>query len=366
MKIPKTVNECTLISSETLSSSGVKRWIDQIEFVLPPLYMYDSKYKPLLTYFSGRFIDRTGTFGDIGFNQKIIDQLPTSVKTSVPSFDELCDQRALQLKSISDKKGLPLAVLWSGGMDSTVVAASLLKQNIPFTLIYNNHSIEENADFYQDVLKDNALVRPVFTSKPLDFLSQLGHQYIPITGECGAQMMGTISWEKFIPGSRTSALEIVGGQRASHLMSHPSPLYGIPEPYKSLLMPIIEKAPRSFKYNYDYMWWVTFALKWQVVQYRFTLFSGKIQPNLENYFLTADFADWALATDSSIKCPSFQWNNYKMPMREYIYNYYPNKNVYAMKKYASMPKSHPEIAQKAKKLANMGYAFDGEYFIEDF
>lgn len=344
------------------SNVEAKKWLLSQEFVLPPTFIYSNQVKPLLLYFGGRFVDRTGSI-DMGFKPKIIFPLPTEMPTGVPDFDYIMNERGKQLGIESKNLNKPISVLWSGGLDSTAVCCSLLENNVPFTIVYTAQSLEENQQFYDDCLKDNSLVQEKLVESPLGYLAEEGENTMCITGECGAHLMGTISWQKFIPGAKTKdgIIQDNADAEGKLLLGHNTPLYGVPEKWAYHLRSVLDYWPGGgFKSNYDALWWVTFATKWQAVYYRFTLFSGKLQPYLRNFYLTDEFAAWAMANDSTVKCPSYEWNNYKMPMRDYIFQYTCNKAVYTQAKYASMPRSEPRIT--TGEFTNYFIGYDHEMY----
>jgi hypothetical protein len=308
--------------------------------------MYNEKYAPLTAYFNGRFIDRTGTL-DVGFNQYVNTPIPTTIRSS-DDFEVIVEREARRIDEHAKKVGKKILILWSGGIDSTCVVSAFIKQNIDIVVSYNNFSIEENPRFYREILEKNSRVTLRLVPKPLFEIYDYDDQFVFVTGECGAQLMGTISWEKFAGGSREDM--IVNPEYSVDLLASKTPLYGMPNPWRHLLLPIVDKCPVELKTNYDYLWWCTFALKWQLMEFRMQLLVGKMVPDLFNFFLTEDFAMWALNNDHQVKCPHLMWINYKMPMRNYIYSLSYDRKVYTMKKIKSLPKSHPEVTRWGKQF----------------
>src|SRR5438128_1007333 len=75
------------------------------------------------------FMDRTGTI-KIPFRTKTFCPVPT-LRPISKSFDEICNERACELLERAEKLDVLLYVFWSGGIDSTLVLVSLLKNATP-------------------------------------------------------------------------------------------------------------------------------------------------------------------------------------------------------------------------------------------
>jgi len=74
-------------------------------------------------------------------------------------YSDLMDTRALEINNLAKKKNKKIIVLWSGGIDSTAMLVSLLKnlnnadlKNVSVGM--NNMSIEENQTFFLNHIKD--------------------------------------------------------------------------------------------------------------------------------------------------------------------------------------------------------------------
>jgi hypothetical protein len=315
-----------------------------LKYVIPPSSIYRDQYHPLIDYFTGRFLDRSKQ-AKLGFQYHVRDQLPTSMPANPGDFDFCMDERAKQIKLAQEEAGKPLALLWSGGWDSTSIAVALIKAGLKFKVIYTESSMMENPNFYRDVLVNCSSIEMEQVKHPLRWLHFDGPDYVIVTGECGAQMMGTISFRKILVGMNKSFHNISEGvdESFTEFMSNPEPLYKWPDYYKNPVKHVLDYYPGTLKTNYDAMWWVTFVFKWQVVQYRMELFSGKIQPDMHHYFLCPLFEAWSMNNDATVKCPEYKWENYKLPMKDYIFKFQGNEDVYELQKYASMQLAQPEI-----------------------
>ena len=74
------------------------------------------------------------------------------------SFNDICDQRAKELMARAINNNRKIAIMYSGGIDSTTVVTSFFK-NFPkvivrdnVILLMNEHSIAENPNFYYNFI----------------------------------------------------------------------------------------------------------------------------------------------------------------------------------------------------------------------
>lgn len=306
-------------------------------FLLPPYEGYADKYKrTLMSYLSALPVDRTGAIQDFGFKNIVVEQPFPKLLVNPGDFSGIMDRRAAEIIARSVREQKPIAVLYSGGLDSTAVCCALLKAGATITIAASLASVEENPSFYVDVLCRNKFVKREI-GNPLAFLRERSDDFIFVTGECGAHLMGSINWHKF--GGRDADIkdEIAADETAAGVFRNTEPYFNLPEQIRAMLMPTLERAPIPIRTNYDAMWWSIFALKWQYVSYRIQMWIGKLVPTLENFFMNNEFQCWAMLNDVRVKCPDFQWRNYKMPIRDYIFAYHGKRSSsYDMPKRASM------------------------------
>jgi len=76
------------------------------------------------------------------------------------SFEEATDARSQQMIDLYSKKDIPIAVNWSGGIDSTLILSAIHK-NFPdylkkrVVVVMNNSSYTENPFFYNNIISKN-------------------------------------------------------------------------------------------------------------------------------------------------------------------------------------------------------------------
>src|ERR1700733_10926414 len=98
-------------------------------------------------------IDRTGTI-TFPIKTKSLFPMP-AYRTFTKTYEEVCNARAKELLERAEKLDVSLYSFWSGGMDSTTVLVSLLKnatasQKDRIVVLMSEESISENPNFYRD------------------------------------------------------------------------------------------------------------------------------------------------------------------------------------------------------------------------
>lgn len=162
-------------------------------------------------------IDRTGTLTRRS-PVKILRPLAPRIPDFNLSIDKICDARARDIIARAEGEHRKLAVLWSGGIDSTTVAIALLR-NVPETewksihILYTDRSKEENETFFEwlrvhttmNYLGEtiNEIYRPLADS-------QSSSVFLPliVTGEIGDQIFGSMLAEYFYNTETTSPKSI--------------------------------------------------------------------------------------------------------------------------------------------------------------
>jgi len=76
------------------------------------------------------------------------------------TFEQATDITAMKLAALMEKSDLPIAVHWSGGIDSTAVLAGMMKNFNPVlrnrvVVVMNNTSYWDNPHFFEKIIKPN-------------------------------------------------------------------------------------------------------------------------------------------------------------------------------------------------------------------
>lgn len=222
-------------------------------------------------------VDRTETL-DIGLNITVIDKIPTG--TTNKSFGDICEQEAERIV----KLGRPIAVYWSGGIDSTLALISLIKAGATdLTVIMTSASIIEYPLFYNKFIKDKLKVRRVRPS----IVPDVDPTELIVTGEFGDQAMGSVVILDYPDFSR-----IQSDPWEPHIRAK----YG--DRYLELVREQVKHAPFPIVTVFDYLWWMNYSCKWQHVLVRMsgidTQHTNLFMQNVEHFYRADDFQRWSM------------------------------------------------------------------------
>jgi hypothetical protein len=250
-------------------------------------------------------VDRTGII-TTPLKTKVLDfiVMPKYEKFD-KSFEQVCDDRItfllLQAKTTNKK----LAVLYSGGVDSTLILCSILKNAKPDDLdnihvFLSDESIRENLNFYY-----NFIIKKFkcFSSYKYPYL--LGRDdYLFVSGENADQLFGSQLNETFIKTySVDDVFKDYVGEQGRMLDIFDSRLSAENKKYKELIMQvftkIVEGSEIELKNVYQFHWWLNFSTKWQSVYMRILPYclnkkTLKLQENYTTFYHTKEFSLWAL------------------------------------------------------------------------
>jgi hypothetical protein len=272
------------------------------------------------------------------FNFKSIFSMPTDLSGFQKSYAEVCIDRARELIAHSKRIGKPIVILFSGGIDSTVVAISLIlaaegdHSNIKIAL--STHSIRENPNFYYEH------IRGKFETLPSEsILQEITSNYIIVGGEGNDQLFGTDIYKAFrdyagigLLHENYSENNVVPFFRHSGLSEQSAKIW------YSLMAEQIQATQRcEIKSVKDFFWWYNFCYKWQNVYFRIParsiLRTPLTQDILDNYyfqfFMTDDFQRWSMLNPD--KKVEDTWTSYKFHAKEFIYEFTKDEEYFKYK-----------------------------------
>src|SRR6185369_15724996 len=222
-------------------------------------------------------LDRTGTIS-IPVRVKSLFPIPT-FKSFNRTYEELCNERALEILNRADEMNASLYVAWSGGIDSTCVLVSLLKnatatQKERIIVLLSEESILEYPLFYEEHIRGK-LRRESSATFPLILGSKAPH--ILTNGELSDQL--------FCSGLSLSWLAEMFGEAIIHQPYKREILFQfynrnvqdarITNFYLDLLYRVMEASPVPLRSYVDWFWWIMFSLDWQNVYFRVFLFTAE-------------------------------------------------------------------------------------------
>ncbi len=270
-------------------------------------------------------VDRSGALR-FPVRTKSIFPLP-KVTDFAKTYAEVCDARAQELLKRADTLDVPLYLFWSGGIDSTCVLVSLLKnaklaQRERITVLMDEDSITEYAPFYRKHIRGK-LRRESATMFPY----LLGERALLVTGEHNDQLFGSDMVASIIKHYGFDTINQAFDRRL--FTTFFARRMDDNNAAAAFLFEVIERlrcaAPIPLRTNYDVFWWINFALKWQNVYMRMLSYAKRdiskqyIRNYYVHFFSADDFQLWSMTTP--YRHVQGDWRNYKWAAKEVIYEF---------------------------------------------
>ena len=202
------------------------------------------------------------------------------------TFEQVCDERAKYLLQFAESKNRKIAVMYSGGIDSTLILCSFIKnakkeQLKNILVLLSDESIRENVNFYHDhIIKNFECV------SSYKFPYYLGHDdYLFTSGENADQLFGSqvngVMAKKIPFSSLFDSFDKMEGYVIDFFNERlsPSGKEKYSEGMLSLCKKIVDGAPIELNNVYRFFWWINFATKWQNCYVRMLPYS--VQKNLK-------------------------------------------------------------------------------------
>lgn len=245
-------------------------------------------------------------------------------------YAQVVDNRAQQLMQSAKSSNRKLAIMYSGGIDSTVILCSILKnfsdkdirENV--VVLLSDFSIKENENFYYK-----------YVSKRFECVSSFrfpyyvgNDKYITVTGENADQLFGSQANDNFafmykyedlhtsVDDNADKILTMFSSKMDSERVKYVEPIY-------NLLRKTTKAAPIKIDTIYDFFWWVNFVIKWQSVYVRILPFSNykdsiKIEDNYTTFFHTEEFQQWSMNNTDKFTSPEIGIGSVKLASKKYI------------------------------------------------
>ena len=290
-------------------------------------------------------IDRTNTI-EIPLNVHKLDncKMPSYVNFD-KSLDEIASSRARYLMIHAISTNRKIAVMWSGGVDSTLILVSLLKvctkeelSNV--VVLMSQDSIIENPEFYTKYVLRNFNLIP-----SNNFSNYIGNDdYFYVTGEGNDQLCASlfvIEAYKLFHNDDNVAFEEFDVEKMIEFISKKTSFNKKDsEKFYGVLNKVVDVAPFKIDTVYKFFWWINFSLKWQNTYIRSTLYaksdnrqSLKPEQNYTTFFHNDEFQLWSMNTihKKGKFVDDTSTSSYKKDCKEIIYNFDKNKDYYLNK-----------------------------------
>jgi hypothetical protein len=296
------------------------------------------------------------------------------------TYSELCDERAHQLLERAQQLDVPLCALWSGGIDSTCLLVSLLRnatraQKEHIIVLMSEDSIDEYPAFYakhirSKLRRESAMLFPyLLGSKNLIVNGELNDQLFgsDIIAKAIVQFGGEVVRERYSHDLFVEFFtKMTDGDRASA------------ELFVELFERLRDNAPIPIKTNHEMWWWINFVMKWQAVYMRVLSFAAERNAHLITpeyvrsyyapFYNTQGFQLWSMNNSVEQKVRN-GWRSYKWPAKEVIYEF--TKDAGYRDNKLKRGSLHYLVAQKVPfefiddKLRFLRYVGPKEFYTED-
>jgi len=250
------------------------------------------------------FVDRTNTVS-IPLNCKTLPHLEMpAFETYSKHYYDICDERAIQLYNQAVESGKKLVVMYSGGIDSSLILCALLKNINEKELkentivLLSDLSIQENLNFYYDHIE-----KKFNCVSSYKFPYYIGNdKFLFISGENADQLFGSQATGAYAVDKNYDIvfepLEKTEGTIIDWMYKRCGDKVSGEKMYFTLKK-ITDAAPIEIDNAFKYFWWLNFTTKWQSVYVRMLPFSRnkhtlKLEENYTTFYHTKDFQLWAM------------------------------------------------------------------------
>ena len=292
-----------------------------------------ASFRHMFGFFAANFslTDRTKTIAAPVATQLLPQcELPDFKKVDY-DFAELCDNRAKQLLQYCENTNRKLVVMYSGGIDSTMILVALLKttslQKLKDNVIIllNKNSINENPNFYKNYIHGKLTCD---SSNKLG--AYLGNdKYLTINGEGGDQLFGSAINAYFFKAPDKGPEFVFSEPTHEKVVKVFNSWTNDIEATEIIIRnldKVVAASPTPINTMYHYFWWINFALKWQSVYVRTAAYTTpyyqptlKLEENFTTFFHFPEVQLWAMNnTDKFIKN---DWKSYKFTVKDIIYDF---------------------------------------------
>ena len=297
-----------------------------------------------------RFVSRNGEWS-LPWEQKLIPkfQMPAYDPTFNKTFSEITDAAANRLKT-RIQKGEKFALMYSGGIDSTLILSAMIKNLTSeelksFTVCASVTSMIENPHMWENYIKDKI---HVIDSKTVKYDDLIDMGFTPITADEGDCIFGTSLGltlynnfdyyvDSLLPATKNrlkplkykiSSNDVHYSVYADLLIKH----LGIPSDptFGKLLYEKyvwnVETATVPIHSLHDFFWWLIFNVKYLNCAVRGALYHNDRTDyrtaidRIENWYSGTEYQLWSMVNNNNGQKIKKTLASYKWAAREYIWD----------------------------------------------
>lgn len=251
------------------------------------------------------FADRTGNIKTpVNTDIPSVLALPTYDSGFAKTYQECCLDRVDELVKLQDTLNVPIKILYSGGIDSSLILTSFIKQlgvaetSKRVVVLLDQESIHENPGLWEK------FIRPHFTIINSDqYGAEFNSDSIIVAGEGNDQLMGSDIYKDVHRWAGAGILNqswTEGNIKDYFAYKNLTPAES--DLWFSLFARLIGAAPCSVETVADWWWYINFTCKWSSVYHRMMFYAqdaSAITPDYMNtyyqqFFNTDDFQRWSM------------------------------------------------------------------------
>lgn len=223
-------------------------------------------------------------------------------KISDDDLKSVCINRAEELSKTNKK----IYVMWSGGIDSTLVMTSFILANAnkdQIIVVADNDGIKENPNFFNNFIYKNYQI--MATEKLTQHAKFIPIDGILIQGEHADHIVSGLLSSKMLSFFGNDFLkEKPSRKNITDLFKKNGMLDHHADKWYDMIMATAVKSPRPIDTNNDFSWWFNFNFRWQHAKEKFR---ARIHPacHYETFYQSHEIQQWSV-------------NNLLMPFSEKI------------------------------------------------
>ena len=301
-----------------------------------------------------RFVPRDGEWS-LPWKQDLIPgfEMPNYDPNFSKSFEQVTDERANYIKG-RIHNGDKFAVMYSGGMDSTLILASLLKnlneEELQSVIVCCSiHSLIENPEFWRKYIYNKLKIIDSSTHTYDDYINM---GYRPITGDEGDCIFGTSIGLQLYHNYDFYVSQLDPNVQANLLKLRNKISDG--DVHYTLFADVISKhlaydtTPEGLEFGrllyqkyhrniltskvpinslHDFFWWLIFNVKYLNCSVRGAIYFNHTIPirqcidSMENWFNGGEYQQWSMANNNNGMKIRNTLATYKYAQRKYIYDF---------------------------------------------
>ena len=241
-------------------------------------------------------VDRTRTFTDFPDEPLIYPACEIDTSNTPLSFEEVCNVRLKELEDLQ-----PFRIMWSGGLDSSLVLWLCLDKKLDFEVYLSDTSMIEYPYLYKHLRQSDI---KILSSQSINLERPI------VTGELGDQIFGSDIFYKIEDDLDKDVSHSINFFKSNSISDYWTNYW-----YEV----ITSTCPLKLEYVFDFYWWYNFNFKYQSVWFR-----GQMPFQQGTYFKRSHYhffegslwQQWSCSNLNSRRVSTL--DNYKPQARELI------------------------------------------------